>query len=122
MCVSSTSALKSLLLVSPHLCLPVTHVLYMSGGEGRTTGHRPTGWGGESNSINKAAVGVTRVTFAVTEARHQRGAWSQRASLKSACNCDAGVEVLSFTPGGALLWGQMRPAFSGTLARIRSIS
>lgn len=44
----------------------------------------------KSNNINKTAVSVTRVTFAVTGDRHRRGARAPRISLKSALNCAAG--------------------------------
>lgn len=73
---------------------------------------------GKSKNINKTAVTVTRVTFAVTRDRHRRGTQSPRISLKSVSNCAAGLEVLSFLPLGVAV-GQMHYAFSETLARIR---
>lgn len=75
---------------------------------------------GKSKNVNKTAVTVTWATFAMTRDRHRRGAQSPRISLKSASNCAAGLEVLSFLPLGVAM-GQMHYAFSETLARIRPI-
>lgn len=77
--------------------------------------------GGKSNTINRTAVPVTCVTFAVTGDRHQRATHSPRISLKLASSPASGLEVLCFLPLGAA-GGQMHQAFSGTLARIRPIS
>lgn len=76
---------------------------------------------GKSININKTAVTVTCVTFAVTGDRHQRATHSPRISLKSASNCASALEVLCFLPLGVAV-GQMHQAFSETLARIRPIS
>lgn len=76
---------------------------------------------GKSININKTAVPVTCVTFAVTGDRHQRATHSPRISLKSASNCASALEVLCFLPLGVAV-GQMHQAFSETLARIRPIS
>lgn len=76
---------------------------------------------GKSKSINRAALPVTCVTFAVTGDTHQRATHSPRISLKLASIGASAVEVLCFLPLGAA-GGQMHQAFSGTLARIRPIS
>lgn len=76
---------------------------------------------GKSNTINRTAVPVTCVTFAVTGDRHPRATHSPRISLKLASSRASGLEVLCFLPLGAA-GGQMHQAFSGTLARIRPIS
>lgn len=104
------------------VCVYRLFVCLWSGGEGRTTGLQTALIEKKSNNINKTAVSVTRVTFAVTGDRHRRGTQSPRIPLKSASNCAAGLEVLSFLPLGVIAVGQMHPAFSGTLGRIRPIS
>lgn len=104
------------------VCVYRLFVCLWSGGEGRTTGLQTALIEKKSNNINKTAVSVTRVTFAVTGDRHRRGTQSPRIPLKSASNCAAGLEVLSFLPLGVTAVGQMHPAFSGTLGRIRPIS
>ena len=108
------------LFVSPCVSLPVIRVFVVKrwGANNRAPNSFKRR---KSNNINKTAVSVTRVTFAVTGDRHRRGTYCLRISLKSASNCAIGLEVLSFLPLGVAA-GQMHSAFSETLARIRPIS